>query len=142
MLASPVRGFPAKHGDVLMNISRMFLVIGSLYLLIGIGLGSYMGGSGDHTLAPVHAHINLLGFTLMTLFGLGYRVIPGLADSRLAQAHFWLHQVGALVLLIALFMLMSGSVDEGTIGPIFPVAEGLVLLGALCWAANIFRASA
>ena len=34
-----------------MNISRGFLGIGSLYLIIGIGLGSYMGGSGDHTLA-------------------------------------------------------------------------------------------
>ena len=59
-----------------MKISRNFIVIGSLYLIVGIGFGMYMGGSGDHTLAPLHAHINLLGFTLMTVFGLIYRVIP------------------------------------------------------------------
>jgi hypothetical protein len=122
-----------------MNISRGFLGIGSIYLIVGIGLGSYMGGSGDHTLAPVHAHINLLGFTLMTVFGLAYRVIPGLTDSNLAKAHFWLHQVGALVLLVGLFLMMSGRVAAASIGPIFPFAEGAVALSALCWAANLLR---
>lgn len=125
--------------DSHMNISRAFLGIGSVYLIIGIGLGSYMGGSGDHTLTPVHAHINLLGFTLMTVFGLAYRIIPGLADNGLAKAHFWLHQTGGLVLLISLFLLLSGRVAEASIGPVFPIAEGAVALGAICWAANLWR---
>lgn len=122
-----------------MNISRMFLLIGSLYLLIGVGFGMYMGGSGDHSLAPLHAHINLLGFTLMTLFGLGYRIIPGLIDTALARAHFWLHQGGVLVLLVSLFLLMSGRVPETTIGPVFPVAELAILIGILLWAVNLYR---
>lgn len=121
-----------------MNISRNFIVIGALYLIVGIVMGSYMGGSGDHTLAPVHAHINLLGFTLMTVFGIGYRLIPGLAGSTLATVHFWLHQIGVLVLLVGLFLLMSGMVGEG-IGIIFPVAEVTVLVGVLCWAINVFK---
>lgn len=121
-----------------MDISRGFLVIGSLYLLIGIGMGSYMGGSGDHSIAPVHAHINLLGFTLMTAFGLAYRVIPGLASGWMPRAHFWLHQVGALVLLVGLFLMMSGRVAAETIGPVFPLAEGAVLLGAVLWAVNLW----
>lgn len=121
-----------------MNISRNFMVIGSLYLLVGIGLGSFMGGSGDHTLAPVHAHINLLGFTLMTVFGIAYRLIPALAGGILAMLHFWLHQIGVLVLLVGLFLLMSGMVGEG-IGIIFPVAELAVLVGAVCWAVNLFK---
>ena len=33
---------------------------------------------------------------LMAVFGLCYRVIPGLAETGLARAHFWLHQAGAL----------------------------------------------
>ena len=121
-----------------MNISKGFLVAGSLYLLVGIGMGSYMGGSGDHSLAPVHAHINLLGFTLMTVFGLAYRVIPELAEGWLALGHFWLHQLGALGLLIALFLMMSGQVDGETIGVAFPVLEGAILLGALLWAINLW----
>lgn len=122
-----------------MNISRGFLVIGGLYLLLGITLGSYMGGSGDHTLSPVHAHINLLGFTLMTVFGLGYRMIPALADTGLARAHFWLHQIGAAVLLAGLFAMMSGMIAEETIGSVFPVAEIAVLAGVICWVLNLVR---
>ena len=64
-----------------MQISRNFMVIGVAYLVLGIVLGMYMGGSGDHSLAPLHAHINLLGFTLMTVFGLVYRVIPAMAAT-------------------------------------------------------------
>ena len=122
-----------------MNVSRSFLVMGSLYLLVGIVLGMYMGGSGDHSLTPVHAHINLLGFTLMTLFGLAYHVMPNLAGGTLAKAHFWLHQVGAFVLLVALSLMISGRIAEATIGPIMPFAEGAVFLGMLCWAINLYQ---
>lgn len=124
-----------------MNISRGFLVTGALYLLVGLAFGMQMGASGDHTLSPVHAHINLLGFTLMTLFGLAYRLIPALNVGALALAHFWLHQIGTLALLVSLYLLMSGSIPEATIGPFMPIGEGLVALGVLAWLANIIRAT-
>lgn len=122
-----------------MAISRNFLLIGTLYLVVGIGLGSHMGASGDRTMAPVHAHINLLGFTLMAVFGLCYRVIPGLAETGLARAHFWLHQAGALVLLAALALMMSGTVAGEVIGPVFPVSELAILAGVLCFGLNLWR---
>lgn len=122
-----------------MNISRGFLVMGAIYLVVGIVFGSYMGGSGDHSLAPVHAHINLLGFTLMTVFGIGYRLVPGLAAGTLPKVHFWLHQVGSLFLLLGLYLMMSGTVDAASIGPIFPVLEGAILIGAVLWLVGVFR---
>lgn len=122
-----------------MSISRGFIVMGAAYLVVGIMFGAYMGGSGDTTLLPVHAHINLLGFTLMTIFGIGYRMIPGLADGLLPKLHFWLHQVGALLLLLGLFLLMTGRVAEATIGPVFPVLEGAILLGAVLWLVGVIR---
>lgn len=122
-----------------MNISRGFIVMGAVYLVVGIVLGAYMGGSGDHSLTPVHAHINLLGFTLMTVFGIGYRVLPGMAEGTLPKVHFWLHQVGALLLLLGLFAMMTGQVAEATIGPVFPVLEGAILLGAVLWLVGVVR---
>jgi hypothetical protein len=122
-----------------MTLSRGFLLTGAVYLIVGIVFGAYMGGSGDHTLAPVHAHINLLGFTLMTVFGLAYRLIPGLDQGLLPRLHFWLHQVGAFLLLLGLFLMMSGQVAEETIGPVFPVLEGAILLGAVLWLVNLLR---
>ena len=122
-----------------MNISRSFMVMGAVYLVVGILFGMYMGGSGDHSLAPVHAHINLLGFTLMTVFGIGYRLVPGLAEGLLPKVHFWLHQVGVLLLMLGLFLLMSGRVAETTIGPAFPVLEGSILIGVLLWLVGVVR---
>ncbi|MBA3909734.1 MAG: cytochrome-c oxidase [Rhodobacter sp.] len=122
-----------------MNISRSFLIAGSVYLIVGILFGAYMGGSGDSTLTPVHAHINLLGFTLMTLFGLAYRLIPGLDEGLLPRLHFWLHQVGVLLLLLGLWLMITGKVAETTIGPVFPVLEGAILLGVVLWLVNLVR---
>ena len=56
-----------------MNVSRSFMLVGTLFLIAGIPIGMYMGASGDMALAPLHAHINLLGFVLMMVFGLIYR---------------------------------------------------------------------
>jgi hypothetical protein len=122
-----------------MWISRGFLLIGSFYLLVGVVLGMYMGGSGDHTLAPVHAHINLLGFTLMTIFGLAYRVMPQMAGNLFAKGHFWLHQAGALVMLVGLFLMMAGLLPEATVVMVLPVSEISVFLGMLCWTVNLLR---
>lgn len=122
-----------------MNISRGFMVIGSLYIIFGILIGMYMGGSQDHSLAPAHAHINLLGFTLMMIFGLIYRAIPAMANSILAKVHFWFHQVGTLVLVTMLVMLFSGRIGEDSMFPVAPIAELLVLVGTISFAINLFR---
>lgn len=122
-----------------MQISRNFMVIGVVYLLLGITFGIYMSGSGDHEFTPLHAHINLLGFTLMTVFGVVYRVVPDMAGNRLAQAHFWLHQAGALGLLVMLWLLLSGRIGEAGMVPVAPIAELLVLLGILAFAVNLWR---
>ncbi len=122
-----------------MNIARNFLVIGVHYLLVGILFGMYMGGSGDHTLAPVHAHINLLGFTLMVLFAVIYKVFPEMTKSGLARLHFWLFQIGALIMMVALFLMTADIVPDETIGPVMPVAELFVLIGILIFGWNAFR---
>ena len=122
-----------------MNISRLFLVTAVAYLLVGTAIGMHMGASGNHDLAPAHAHINLLGFTLMTLFGLAYRVIPAMAEGPLARTHFWLHQAGALVLLVMVVLLLSGRITEAAMFPLAPVAELAIWVGVACFGLNVIR---
>lgn len=124
-----------------MTFSKGFLVIGAVYLVIGMSIGVYMGGTQDFTLSPLHAHINLLGFTLMTLFGIVYRVIPALSDNVLAKAHFWLFQIGALLLLVFLFLLLSQRAAGETLGPVLAVVEVIVLLSVLAFLANLWKHS-
>ena len=52
--------------------------------LTGMGLGIFMGIRQDFMLVPAHAHLNLLGFVVLFLSALYYRVHPQAAASRLA----------------------------------------------------------
>ena len=121
------------------NYARWFMVIGSLYLVVGIGIGMYMGGSGQFRLAPVHAHINLVGFVLMTVFGLIFRAIPAMATQTLAKVHFWAFQAGALIMVCSLYLLISERVAEGTIGPVLLISEILAAIGVLAFVVNLYR---
>jgi hypothetical protein len=122
-----------------MNVSRSFMLVGTLFLLAGIPIGMYMGASGDMALAPLHAHINLLGFVLMMVFGLIYRSFPAMATSPLARIHFWLHTVGSLGVALMLFLLLSRRITEAGMVPVAPLAELTVLVGILCFAWNLLQ---
>lgn len=122
-----------------MNVVRNFLLLGSVFLIIGLFIGMYMGGSGDHTLAPSHAHINLVGFVITMIFALTYKAFPAMLEGRLAGIHFWCHLVGAVGLNIMLFMLMAGMIGPESMAPIAPITELLVTIGVAIFAWNIFR---
>jgi len=61
------------------NIDRWFILIGLLYGIFGFGFGIWVGINERFEQAHLHAHINLIGFASMTLFGLLYRAFPALA---------------------------------------------------------------
>ena len=57
-----------------------FIAIGSLWLVVGMLLGIGMGAAHNFALAPLHAHINLIGFVCHAVFGMAYRHWPALKD--------------------------------------------------------------
>jgi cbb3-type cytochrome oxidase subunit 1 len=125
--------------DSQMNVSRNFLLLGSVFLIVGIVMGMYMGGSGDHSLALSHAHINLLGFVLSAVFALTYKAYPAMAESRLASVHFWLHLVGAVMVNLLVFLMLAQIITEAAMVPIAPISEFLVLLGVLAFSWNVLK---
>jgi hypothetical protein len=62
-----------------------------------------------------------------------------MAGTVLGRAHFWLHQAGALGLLVMLWLLLSGRIGEAGMVPVAPIAQLLVLLGILAFAVNLWR---
>ena len=65
-------------------ISTLLLRVSTLLLLCGLVFGIDMGMREDFTLAPAHAHLNLIGFVLMFLVGLYYRIVPAAGAGPLA----------------------------------------------------------
>ena len=64
------------------RLPLLFLTTAAFCLVCGVGLGIAMGISHDFHLAPVHAHLNLLGWASLALMGLTYRAWPELATRR------------------------------------------------------------
>ncbi|WP_297802539.1 hypothetical protein [Arenimonas sp. GDDSR-1] len=107
-----------------------------LYLVAGVALGLHMAKSGDHGMYPVHAHINLLGWVSMALFGLIYRQFPALAGNKLAKAHFWLYNLALPVNMATLFMYLGGNV---AIEPVLGVASMVLGLAIAIFAINVVK---
>jgi len=113
----------------------VWLKLAILYLVAGIFMGIAMGATENFTLRPVHAHMNLLGWTTMALAGLTYSVFPAAGASRLAKIYFWLANLSMPVMMIALTLLLMGN--RGIV-PVLAASEIAAALGAVAFAANIF----
>jgi hypothetical protein len=108
------------------HIDRLYIVLGALYLVIGMVLGIVMGIRQDFLLVPVHAHINLVGFAAHGIFGLVYKAWPELKGGAIVAAQFWLFVLGAPLLMIGIAIaLRTNNPALAIVGSI------LVILGAL-----------
>jgi hypothetical protein len=110
------------------KISTAFFASAVLYALAGMVLGIVMGASGDHSLAPVHAHINLLGWATLALMGAFYGLAGAQAPVRLAWVNFAVSNLANLVTLPLLAMLLKGNT---AVIPVMSVGEILLVLGML-----------
>lgn len=116
------------------NIDRLFILTGLAFILAGMVLGLHMGASQDYTLRPVHAHLNLLGFTLMFLYGLAYHVWPRMKQGPLCVVHYGLHTVGTVVSMTTLTFLMKDPELGPTLGPVTDLMSALTTIGVLIFA--------
>jgi cbb3-type cytochrome oxidase subunit 1 len=90
---------------------------------------------------PAHAHMNVVGFLTMMVFGVGYQLLPrlfghGLWSRKLAVAHWWLANVG-------LAGMVAGFVAQPSVGArsawITATGGTLFALGALGFVVNLWR---
>lgn len=110
--------------------------IATIYLVASLLLGLAMAVRKDFALVSVHSHLGLLGWTAMAVTGLVYLARPACARSRLAVAHFWLHNLGLPVMMCSLAAtLLGGAAAEPLIG----VGSVLVIAGLLLFAWNVLR---
>lgn len=115
--------------------SRTWFRLAALYFAIGVMLGVAMGASGDHSLFAVHAHVNLLGWVSMALFGIIGTAHPSITEGRAAAAQFWMYNIGVPVMLGALTLRLKGF---AAIEPLIGVASILVGCSVLLFVWLVF----
>lgn len=98
-----------------------FLVGNVLGLLMGSGLISYLW-------RPAHAHINLLGFVAMMIYGVAYHALPRFAGIPFRRPRLALAQV-----IVANVGLLGMSLSWGLAWPtaLFAIWGSLQLLASI-----------
>jgi len=107
------------------RVDVYFLLLATLLLLAGAALGISMGASENFQLTPVHAHLNLVGWASLAVFGLVYRAYPMLAERRLALFHFIFSATSAVLLPIGIGLAVLRS------------QSGLAIAASLLWVVGV-----
>jgi cbb3-type cytochrome oxidase subunit 1 len=103
-----------------MEIPLKFAWASLIYLVIGSTMGVVMV-LNSLPLTPSHAHVLLIGFVSMMIFGVGYHLLPVFAGTdlhslRLAEVQFWLQNVGIIGLAFTMpYRYTSSGYRLGTI---------------------------
>jgi hypothetical protein len=103
------------------RVDLSFLLLASVMLVAGVFLGVVMGATHDFQLAPVHAHVNLVGWASLALFGLTYRAYPRMARSRLAKVHLALAAPSAILFPLGIYVAAVHN------------SPGLAIAASLVW---------
>jgi len=120
------------------RVSAAFFAIGGLLLLSGMLLGEYMGAHENFALAPLHAHINLLGWVTLALYGTFYTLTKDTYSPRLAWTNFAVSSI-VLAMIPMLALLLTAPDGAKTYGPLAGAAGGVALLGLLVFLISAFR---
>ncbi|HXT09410.1 MAG TPA: hypothetical protein VN715_21040 [Roseiarcus sp.] len=116
-----------------MDVARLYLKLGPTWLVVGMALGIYMGMAKSFELAPLHAHINLVGFACHMLFGLTLRQWPELARSALATAQFWIFALSTPLMVIGLYLTLKGGVELPVILGSLGLFVGAAMFCLIVW---------
>jgi hypothetical protein len=123
-------------GDTMPRVALWFFAVAPVYVLIGMCLGIYMGASEDHSLYPAHAHLNLIGWATMALYGTFYALARD-ASRKLAWATFWLNNIGIVILFPSLAMVLKFGELPPYLIPL-AISEFLVLGAVVCFTASVW----
>lgn len=118
------------------TIDIRFFRTAVIYALLGMAGGIYMAASQDHVQMPAHAHLLLLGWVSMSLYGAFYRLFPK-AQNAAAAWHWWIANIGLIVMVTGIVIIYDGAPERGEI---FASSGALInIAGMALFAFNVFR---
>lgn len=109
------------------GIALWFFFSGTVYVCMGMMWGIEMGIRHDFAMAPAHAHLNLVGWVTMALFGLYYQVTPRAAQSALARVHFAVATAGVWLLAFGIaYSIRTEAAGPAIAGSLLTFASMLI----------------
>lgn len=119
------------------KISHLYFRTAIVFLIVGVAIGLQMSITGVHDVIGAHAHVNLLGWVTMAIFGVYYALNPAKAERRLAMVQYGVYTLGVAVLVPSLYLLLKGN---AALEPLVAAASLVTFAGILLFAVVIFSA--
>lgn len=122
--------------------AKVFIRASLVWFVAGVTLGLAMAMHPAWVVyRPAHAHMNLVGFVVMMIFGVGYQMLPRffghpLYSRWLAVSHIWLANVGLAGMVVG-FVVTPSAAAAGVV--ITSTGGVLWALGAYGFAYNMWR---
>ena len=121
---------------------KAFIKASLTWLALGVTLGATMAAHPEYTIyRPAHAHMVLLGFVTMMIFGVAYHVIPRftghLLHSRRAAEVQWFVSNAGLATMVTGFVIRANGAAMGT--PVLSAGGILAATGAYIFVYNMWR---
>ena len=104
-----------------MKASSLSFQSAVLFVIAGMIWGIVMAVSEDHSAMPARAHLNLLGWVSLFLFGIFYRLNPTVESNRLALPQVWIWIVSTIVLAIGVGLVHTGH----------PIGDPIAAVGSI-----------
>jgi heme/copper-type cytochrome/quinol oxidase subunit 1 len=116
-----------------------------LYFAAGVIIGFIMLLWPDESgyFSTVHAHLNLLGFMSMMIYGVGYHILPrfsgaNIYSTQLMRIQFWLANAGIIGMAISWPFVISDSTPS-FFNPLLIGSGFLSLVAILFFTVNILK---
>jgi len=113
---------------------------GALFGLLGAYLGSHMAGAGSYALRPIHAHILLVGWLSLFVYGLFYKLYK-IKSPKLVAVHGWTAIIGAIGLPLGMYLqfMQPFNINETFALVAYIVGGSLLLLSFAIFVLVTFR---
>lgn len=131
----------AAPGQLVSGLAAFHLRAAAIYAVLGMGFGVYMGMAQDFSLMPSHAHLNVIGWISIALYGLILARFPAAAASRLAQIQAVAAHLGVIIFVpgIAIAILSGHEIEIFVMVGSLLVLLGGILFVPLVWLATSQR---
>jgi hypothetical protein len=119
-----------------MKASSLTFQAAVLFVIAGMVWGIIMAISENHSAMPAHAHLNLLGWVSLFLFGIFYHLHPAIDHGRTAMIQVWVWIAATVILTVGVGLVHTGySIGD----PIAAVGSIITLADMLLFGWLVFR---
>ncbi|HUK06728.1 MAG TPA: hypothetical protein VLX09_02570 [Stellaceae bacterium] len=119
-----------------MKASALCFQSAVVFVVAGMIWGIIMGISQDFSASPAHAHLNLLGWVSLFLFGIYYRLHPSLEGAKTAIVQIFMWIVGTIILAVGIGLASTGHAVGD---PVAAVGSLIVLFAVLLFGWLVFQ---